>query len=185
MKIVKMPLERLNPAKYNPRVDLLPDDPDYKKIQRSLRKFGAVLPLVWNERTQNLVGGHQRLKMLRAKGEVEAHVSVVNLSEIDEEKLNIALNNSNGRNDNKRLYELLAKVKDEDPEGFEDTGYDDERMAALLHAGTEEAPEPDGDPDPNSVKATIQLSCPRDMVDEIVQAMTKFTERPGCRLEIL
>ena len=35
-----MPIDRLKPAKYNPRKDLQPGDPAYEKIKRSLHDFG-------------------------------------------------------------------------------------------------------------------------------------------------
>ena len=38
-----MPIERLKPAKYNPRKDLKPGDPAYEKIKRSLHDFGYVV----------------------------------------------------------------------------------------------------------------------------------------------
>ena len=36
MKIERISIDRINPAPYNPRVDLQPGDPDYKKLQRSI-----------------------------------------------------------------------------------------------------------------------------------------------------
>ena len=35
-----MPIDRLKPAKYNPRKDLKPGDPAYEKVKRSLHDFG-------------------------------------------------------------------------------------------------------------------------------------------------
>ena len=60
LNMQRMPIDRLMPAKYNPRKDLKPGDPAYEKIKRSLRDFGYVDPIVWNEVTGNIVGGHQR-----------------------------------------------------------------------------------------------------------------------------
>ena len=42
MHIVTMPLEQLKPAPYNPRVDLQPNDPRYRKLLWSVRTFGLV-----------------------------------------------------------------------------------------------------------------------------------------------
>ena len=92
MQIKRVPITRLNPAAYNPRKDLQPGDPEYQKLARSMTKFGCVEPIIWNERTGNVVGGHQRLKVLIAAGETELDVSVVNLSAEDEKALNLALN---------------------------------------------------------------------------------------------
>ena len=60
MTIKKLPVSMLKPAKYNPRKDLKPGDPAYEKIKRSLHDFGYVDPVIWNEVTGNIVGGHQR-----------------------------------------------------------------------------------------------------------------------------
>ena len=59
MHIESIPIERINPAAYNPRIDLRPGDPDYDRLQRSMEEFGFVEPLVWNRRTGNLVGGQK------------------------------------------------------------------------------------------------------------------------------
>ena len=60
MKLQKVPVEKLKPAKYNPRKDLKPGDPAYEKIKRSMTTYGYVDPVIWNEVTGNIVGGHQR-----------------------------------------------------------------------------------------------------------------------------
>ena len=91
MDIRNVPIEQINPAPYNPREDLRPDDPRFKKLVKSVGEFGLVEPLVWNKRSGNLVGGHQRLKVLRARGEMTAPVVVVDLSPERERALNLAL----------------------------------------------------------------------------------------------
>ena len=68
MLIKKIPIGRINPAPYNPRRDLKPDDAQYQHLVRSMEEFGCVEPLIWNPRTGNLVGGHQRFKVLVAQG---------------------------------------------------------------------------------------------------------------------
>ena len=37
-------------------------------LEKSIRRFGLVEPIVWNERTGNIVGGHQRLRALKLLG---------------------------------------------------------------------------------------------------------------------
>ena len=59
MNLQRIPVEKLKPAKYNPRKDLKPGDPAYEKIKRSLHTYGYVDPVIWNEVTGNIVGGHQ------------------------------------------------------------------------------------------------------------------------------
>ena len=96
MEIVKMQLSELNPAAYNPRKSLRPGDPVYEKLKASMLSFGNVEPIVWNRTTGNVVGGHQRLRVLLDLGITETEVSVVDLTETDEKRLNIALNKITG-----------------------------------------------------------------------------------------
>ena len=72
MNIQKIPISQSQPATYNPRKDLKPGDPEYEKVKRSIQEFDLVEPLVWNKRTGNLVGGHQRLKVLQEMGVIES-----------------------------------------------------------------------------------------------------------------
>ena len=93
----RIPVDMLKPAKYNPRVDLQPGDPAYEKIKKSLDEYGYVDPLIWNEVTGNIVGGHQRYKILVAEGATEIDCVVVHIENPQEEKaLNIALNKAVG-----------------------------------------------------------------------------------------
>jgi hypothetical protein len=55
----EVPLAALRPAEYNPRKALLPGDAEYEKLKRSVEAFGYICPIVWNERSGNVVGGHQ------------------------------------------------------------------------------------------------------------------------------
>lgn len=68
MEIKKMKLDLLKPADYNPRMDLQPGDPEYENLKQSIQRFGHVQPIVWNESTGHIVGGHQSLKVLRDLG---------------------------------------------------------------------------------------------------------------------
>ena len=110
MKIIKIDINQINPAAYNPRKDLKPGDPEYEKLKVSLSEFGYVDPLIWNEATGNLVGGHQRLKILKEQGIQEVEVSVVNLPLEREKALNLALNKIQGAWDNDKLAVLLDEL---------------------------------------------------------------------------
>lgn len=142
MEIRRVPVSRLNPAAYNPRRDLRPGDSAYRKLSRSLDRFGCVEPVVWNERTGNVVGGHQRLKVLIAAGETELDVSVVNLSETDEKALNIALNKIEGEWDPAALNELLEELSA--ASGIDETltGFDRGELDSLLADLEARTPEP-------------------------------------------
>src|SRR5205085_3777691 len=90
-----------------------------------------VEPLVWNETTGHVVGGHARLDILRSMGVAEVAVSVVRLSPEREKALNVVLNNreAQGHFDTVLLADLLTELK-ELPE-LEMTGFDDRDLAAL------------------------------------------------------
>lgn len=110
MKIIRKRIADMNRAAYNPRVELLPGDEEYEALAHSIGKFGLVEPVVWNSRTNNVVGGHQRLTVLENQGEDEADVSVVDLDELKEKELNIALNKTGGDWDDEKLAAILQEL---------------------------------------------------------------------------
>jgi ParB-like chromosome segregation protein Spo0J len=139
-----LPVENLKPAPYNPRLVLKPGDRRYRKLAASLREFGLVEPLVWNELTGHVVGGHARLAILKEMGVTEAPASVVRLTLEREKALNVVLNNmeAQGRYDPGKLADLLTELA-ELPE-LEMTGFDSRDLAALnLEPLGEIAAEPD------------------------------------------
>lgn len=98
-------------AAYNPRKDLAPTDPEYVRIKSSVETFGLVEPLVWNKRSGNLVGGHQRLKVMRDLGVAVVDVSVVDLNDVQEKALNVALNKVGGAWDMVALASVLGELQ--------------------------------------------------------------------------
>ena len=124
MNIQKVPVSKLKPAKYNPRKDLKPGDPAYEKIKRSMNDFGYVDPIIWNEVTGNIVGGHQRFKVLKAEGAQEIMCVVVHIEDpADEKALNIVLNKATGDWEPVALADLLSELQsagyDLDSTGFD------------------------------------------------------------------
>lgn len=103
----------MNRAAYNPRVDLQPEDEEYQAIERSLKRHGLVQPIVWNRRTNTVVSGHQRLTVLEAQDETEVTVSVVDLDDIQEKELNVALNKITGEWDDDKLSVILNELGEE------------------------------------------------------------------------
>ena len=132
MNIQRVSIDRINPAPYNPRLDLKPGDAAYEKLKRSLDEFGCVEPLVWNRRTGNLVGGHQRFKVLLARGESEVDVSVVDLPSEREKALNVALNKISGDWDPRKLAELLDELTKVENFDVQLTGFDLPDVEALI-----------------------------------------------------
>lgn len=110
MNIQKLPVAKLKAAKYNPRRDLRPGDPEYEKLKRSITEFGYVEPVIWNKATGNVVGGHQRLKVLLDMGQSDIDCVVVELDPQKEKALNVALNKVTGAWDNDKLVLLIEEL---------------------------------------------------------------------------
>jgi len=134
MNIKIIPIHKINPAPYNPRKDLKPGDEEYERLKRSIKEFGYVDPIIWNERTGNLVGGHQRFKILTEESDIkEIAASVVSLSDSEEKALNIALNKISGDWDEEKLAALLDELQQEDFD-ISLTGYDLEEAEQLIES---------------------------------------------------
>jgi DNA modification methylase len=129
MKIEKIKIEKLNPAEYNPRKDLKPGDPEYEKLKNSILTFGYVEPVLWNKRTGNIIGGHQRYKVLVELGEKEIDCVVVDMDSENEKALNIALNKVSGDWDKDKLMLLIEDLQGVDFDvsltGFDSAELDD------------------------------------------------------------
>jgi hypothetical protein len=113
-KIATMKLEDLADAAYNPRRI---SAKALKGLQESLQQFGVVQPIVWNSRTKRIVGGHQRVRALRAAGETEVPVVIVDLDDKKEKALNLTLNNPKIAGEyTDDIDKLLIEMNDEMPE---------------------------------------------------------------------
>lgn len=109
MKIIKKKIADLKPAKYNPRRI---SETAKRGLEASLKRFGCVDPIVWNKRTNTVVGGHQRLEILASQGIETIECVEVDLEEKEEKALNVALNSEKlqGEWDLPRLEEVLDEI---------------------------------------------------------------------------
>jgi len=108
LQIQTKPLSELQPAPYNPRTI---DQATLAALSASISRFGLVEPVIWNQQTGNVVGGHQRLKVLLDQGIETTDVVVVDLSPEDERTLNIALNKITGEFDLPKLASILEELQ--------------------------------------------------------------------------
>ena len=126
-------LADLNPAKYNPRKQLKPGDPEFEALVRSMKEFGYVELILVNihDGTNVIISGHQRWSVLNYLGETEAECLTVDLSEPEEKALNIAMNKISGQWDTEKLKDLL---KDIDLSGLDATltGFPEEEISGLI-----------------------------------------------------
>jgi len=120
MDIVKVEINKLNPAKYNPRKILKAGDIEYEKIKESILKYGCIQPIIVNN-DSTIISGHQRLTVLKDLGHDTVDCVIMELSKKEEKKLNIAMNKISGSWDNNKLTELLKEFEKDD---YKLTGFD-------------------------------------------------------------
>lgn len=128
LEIRTVDIKLLKPAAYNPRRDLKPGDAEYEKLAASIDRWDLQEPLVWNEDTGNLIGGHQRLKICKQRGDKEIQVVVVHLGLAQEKLLNIALNKISAGWDYEMLSEILRVYT---PEELGITGFSADEITGL------------------------------------------------------
>lgn len=109
-------------AAYNPRT--ISADAR-RRLKAGIKKKGILQPIVWNKRTGNIVGGHQRVSImdqLQGTQAYELTVAAVDLPEKEEVEANLLLNNAAamGEFDLQKLEELI-KLPELD---IEATGWD-------------------------------------------------------------
>ena len=126
-------VDQLQPAPYNPRVELKPGMEGYDRLKRSLEEFDLVQPIVWNRRTGHIISGHQRLEILKDEGVRELDVVVLDLPLEREQALNVTLNNPNvgGSWDLEKLSDLMSDLSDFEEIDMSLTGFDDQQLKHL------------------------------------------------------
>lgn len=130
MNIQKINILKLKPSEYNPRKDLKPEDEEYQKIKNSILEFGYVAPIIINQ-DMTVIGGHQRLKVLKELGYEEIQCIIVNLDKNKEKALNLALNKISGEWDNDKLEQILAELKETDID-MNITGFSNDEIDNIL-----------------------------------------------------
>lgn len=140
MEFKKLNVDMLIPATYNPRKDLKPGDKEYEKIKNSINEFGYVEPIIVNK-DMTIIGGHQRLKVLKHLGYTEVDCVVVEVDKTKEKALNVALNKVTGSWNEALLAELIKDLQEVDFDvsltGFEPPEID-ELMNKLNGGNTQE-----------------------------------------------
>jgi len=175
-KRARMKVADLKPAPYNPR-KITGKALEY--LTESLRRFGLVQPIIVNERSGHVVGGHQRVKALEKLGTEETDVVVVNLDDTAERELNLALNNpgSSGKFDTPGLRSVMEDIRDADKDGMLSLGLE---LVAPMSMPVREAPTKDAD-DVESEEGCIyelgphRLMCGSSLDDE---QRAELTDRP-------
>ena len=104
MKIEEIEISKLKPAVYNPRQI---STKQYNDLKKSIERFGLVDPIIVNK-DNTVIGGHQRLKIIKSLGEKTIGCIVLNLNKEQERELNIRLNKNSGEFD----FDILSSEFD-------------------------------------------------------------------------
>lgn len=123
---VKIKRSQISLAGYNPR-KITPEAK--KKLKDNLTQVGLMGGLVWNERTGNLVSGHQRISLLDAdnkynpktqENDYDVFVTKVNLDEKEEKAQNVFFNNQSamGFFDEDKLHDIMKEIDFSEMTGF-------------------------------------------------------------------
>lgn len=121
LQVQQVKISELKPSEYNPRKW---SEDQLQKLRESLEKFGVVDPLIVNShpsRTNIVIGGNMRLKVLKDMKYTDVPVVYLNLDEAKERDLNVRLNKTGGEFD-------LDLLKDFDESLLEDIGFSSEEL---------------------------------------------------------
>lgn len=125
-------------------------------LRSSMERFGYVEPIVFNENTGRIVGGHQRFRILVEEGVAEANMVVVSLSDEEERAANITLNNPEieGTFSDPAL-ELTEFLENKDPDLFASLNID-----ALKEKLDKGKPSSDSVNEPENEEPESDTKCP-------------------------
>jgi hypothetical protein len=188
MQLITKAIEDLVPAPYNPRVPLKPGDPGFEKLRRSLEEFDLVQPIVWNRRTGHVVGGHQRLEVLRQAGRRDVECVVVDLPLEREQALNVALNNHavGGDWDPGKLVALVEELQQLADFDATLTGFDAQQLADLVLVPMPDPPAGWGlGEDEAAGMVRVSLEVPPECWEEVEASLDELlAAEPSVRLHV-
>lgn len=143
-------IKDLNPAEYNPRKI---SDKQLELLDKSMKEYGDLSGIVFNVATGNIIGGHQRTKLLNPEAIIQKEsyqdetgttaigyvvtsegkfsYREVNWTEQKEKAANIAANKGGGEWDFTKLKDLIEEL-DDGQFDLELTGFDDQEIEKLM-----------------------------------------------------
>lgn len=197
-----MDISKLNPNPKNPR-KIAKDR--LHALQRAILEFGDLGGIVYNNRTEQLVGGHQRLRVLPPESEIviehrlsppdrvgtvaTGYINVdgvrYNYREVDwsaerEAAANLAANAHGGTFDNDLVADLVMQVRDA---GIDPTltGFSAEKLTAILDdvqsGGDEVGPESEPGSDPDGEWESVEFRLPEGIAEQLRSQIKRFKVR--------
>jgi len=118
----KRNISDLIPAEYNPRQMT---EKQAENLEKSLSKFDLAAPIIINQ-NNTVIGGHQRINILKRAGKLEVDVRVPDrqLSEEEEKELNLRLNKNLGEWDFDGLMNMDGNL-------LKDVGFEDWELESI------------------------------------------------------
>jgi DNA modification methylase len=131
LTVEEVPIDLLRPDPANPR-RISPDELD--SLERSIRQFGFVQPILARKEDGTVIGGHQRLVAARRLGLASVPVTYLDLSIEQARLLNLALNKISGSWDDQLLARVLADLQTSPSVDLTLSGFGEDEIRDLLRS---------------------------------------------------
>jgi DNA modification methylase len=129
--IEQVPIDELRPDPANPRRI---GEEELDSLERSIRQFGFVQPVLARREDSTVIGGHQRLVAARRLGFTTVPVTFLDLSIEQARLLNLALNKIGGSFDDALLARLLADLQASPNIDLSLSGFGEDEIKDLLRS---------------------------------------------------
>src|SRR5665647_3261738 len=131
LTVDEVPIDDLRPDPANPR--RISDD-ELDALERSLRQFGFVQPVLARRDDRTVIGGHQRLVAARRLGLTMVPVIWLDVSVQEARLLGLALNKISGSWDDALLARLLADLQATPDLDLSLSGFGEDEIGDLLRS---------------------------------------------------
>jgi DNA modification methylase len=131
LTVEQVSIDLLRPDPANPRRI---SDEELDSLERSLRQFGFVQPVLARREDNTVIGGHQRLLAARRLGLPTVPVTYLDLSIEQARLLNLALNKISGSWDDQLLARLLADLQTNPTIDLTLSGFGEDEVRDLLRS---------------------------------------------------
>jgi ParB-like chromosome segregation protein Spo0J len=131
LAIEQVVIDDLRPDPANPR-RISEDELD--ALERSLRQFGFVQPVLARREDRTVIGGHQRLVAARRLGLTTVPVTLLDVSVEQARLLGLALNKISGSWDEQLLARMLADLQAAPDVDLTLSGFDEDEVKDLLRS---------------------------------------------------
>jgi ParB-like chromosome segregation protein Spo0J len=129
--VEQVPIDELHPDLANPR--RISDD-ELDALERSLRQFGFVQPVLARREDRTVIGGHQRLVAARRLGLATVPVTWLDVTVEQARLLGLALNKISGSWDEQLLARMLADLQAAPDVDLTLSGFDEDEVKDLLRS---------------------------------------------------